>query len=592
MGATARETTPPHGRPFYDWAWLLALTLLLAGCGRATPHLLTLKGLEPLTVEQGDDWTLTGDGFVERATAHLVFAGKVSRVGQETTTVSISAETVARAQGTLQLGVDDALVTQFLGPDEAVRHATFRGSLSVAFAPRNAGAPPVMGVLDEVVIDLFRGDPTPNPEEASARLVQRFGWQLAPNPDGEMCVKALREGGEPGPLVVGDCALRFGDVNVFGVQDFAPIAFAHHMPLVIRRDGALAPQRVELDVSDLQPPNPGLWRWALGLVGILVLIVLACTTPLATALAVIENGMRSRFRASRARPERQARHWGLAPFLVVSLAFGAAHTGLLRQVRDFDLLLVYCGALPLLWLAQLVRGEGERWSLRHGLGAMFGSSALCASSALALCIPVLHNASLSLRQASLLQGPSPLGFFGFSSPGAYLGAIALLLSALLVLLTGQTPARGTSPSARLRGHIARTLAETHSFALLGLFIVLFAGGWQLPDAWRGPSPWRELTVFQLKLSFVYVLLVSVRLRVPALSEALLRPIYWRWLLPLAVVGAVSHLVWVAGQWPVWLHSATAIALSLGTLGLLALTLGRLYRPARPEPAVATVNPWL
>jgi NADH dehydrogenase len=593
MGAPSshRLHTPPCRAAWLRCTLLACILVLLQGCGRDAPNLLTLGGIEPPAVEAGDEWTLTGEGFVERAVARVVFAGSVSRAGFASQTESISAETVTVSQGALQLELDAPLVDAFLGSDLAVRHATFRGTVSVAFAPRTPGAPPVMGVLNDVVLDVFRGDPTPGPDEASSRLVRRFGWQLEPNADGEMCVTGLSEPREPGPLVVGDCALRFGELNVFGVADLAPMAFADSARLLIRRDGALGPQLVELDVSGLQEPQPELWRWALGLVGIVVLVLLACTTPLGTALAVVESSLRARGRRRRTGHHLE-RRLGFAPFLVVSVAFGAAHMGLFRGATDYDVLLVYCGALPLLWLSGLVHGSDGRWTLGGALETLVGNAALSVSSALAVCIPVLHHASLSLNQASLLQGASPLGFFGFSSPGAYLAGAALLLCALLVLLTGHVPGRAQGAAVRLRAHIARALTETHCWALLGLFVILYAGGWQVPGEWRSQNPWRELAAFQLKFSLAYLLFTALRVRVPTMTGAMLRPVYWRWLLPLGATGAVCHLVWVAGQWPDWLQSATAVILCTGSITLLALAIPRLYRPARSEPAVAAINPWL
>lgn len=575
--------------------WIACFVL---ACGRETPHLLTLSNIDPPAAEAGDDWTLNGEGFVERAAARVVFTGETTRAGFDPEAVSYSVETPALSQNALQLKLDTPLVDALLGADAAVRHATFRGSVSVAFAPRTPGAPPVMGVLKDVVLDVFRGDPSPGPEDASSRLVRRFGWQLEPSPQGEMCVRSLGESAEPSPLLVGDCILRFGSLNVFGVADLAPIAFAKRIGLLIRRDGAMAPLQVELDVAGLQAPNPSLWRWALGSVGILALVLLVCATPLGTALAIVEAGVRGRSGRSRSRGAAHGRHWGLAPFLVVSVAFGASHVGLLPAVRDFDVLLVYCAALPLLWLAGLVRGGGtSRWALTPGLKALFGSLAHSLGSALALCIPVLHNASLSLAQGSTPRTSTSfaafdLGFFGFASPGAYLGAVTLLLCALSVLLTAECSERTPPAGARLRAHIARTLSETHCWALLGLFIALYAGGWHLPFAGVSATPGRELAVFQVKFSIAYLLFVALRLRVPALSEPSLRPIQWRWFLPLGLVAACMHLVWVAGQWPDWLQSATAIVLCAGSAALLTLTLMRLARTPRAEVAAAAVNPWL
>lgn len=568
---------------------LVLLGLVLAGCASDTPRLLSVTQVTPNAVEVGDEWAIAGEGFVERAPASIVFEGSISRPGLEPAKVTVETSAHATSQSVLTIPLNAALVSAFLGSND-VRHATFRGSVSVAFAPRLAGAPPITGVLESVVLDVFRGDPTPLPDSPSLKLIARFGWQLEPNAEGEMCIQSVNPSATPSPLVMGDCVLRFGELNVFGLQDFAVPAFVHELPVTIKRDGTLEPRVVSLGIEGLQAPEPERWRWALAFVAITAIVVLGCKSPLSAAFALLEAKLGRRSKHRRARGQR---HFGFGSFLLVSTAFAACRVGLLKSGRDFDVLLLYGGSLPLLWLGSVVSvGSERRWSFGSMFSSLLANSALTLTTAAALGMAVLNNASLSLSDASLAQGAGPLRYLIFSSPGAYLTGLALLSSAALVLVgEARTPRAQSSAGTRLRVHLGRALWEAHAWIVLGLFVALYAGGWQWPSAWHAATPLKELGVFQLKFSVLYLSFVWLRFSLGPITRIGIQPVFLRWTLPLATAGAVLHLFWSASEWPSWLSAATTLALASGT-SLLVLLLVLRLRGERNEAALASVNPWL
>lgn len=603
----AAENSPARRPPGYAPRMRPPLVCLLLAsslsCSSATiPPLIELQSLEPRAAETLDTLELSGEGFPERTAGHVTFTGTVHRVGEGPTSLRIATPAAAESQTTLRLQLTPELTRGFLG-DRGAQHATFRGSLEVGFAPRIPGAPPITGTLKPVVLDVFAASGAA-PQEASdaspSAVMERFGWVLARQPGSAVCVTQVRDDALPSPVLAGDCLESFAGVNVFDTDDLVPYPSLRSAEVVVRRDGLAETLALEVDVSGLRPQSPGTWRWALVFGAVIAAMLLVYRSPLAMGWALIESKLSSSARrephASTAASAGSSGHeraswWSLLPFLTVSALFAASGLGLVRPLADFDLLLVFGSAATLFGVAQFLGGgyRRTRWSLWRALLALVRGSAVHLTVIAALATAVLQHASLSLVETASHQGASPWGFSAFRSLGSYLAGLTLLCC---IVLLGLCRFDGRSRSSGIR--LTQVLLDAYTWTLSGLFVAVYLGGWEAPRAlssWLSPEA-ASLVTFQLKLTSIFAAVSWLRGILPKVNDRTLIPVFWRWLLPLAASAGLLDLVWVSGEWPIWLESASRWALLCGSGLALTLLAARLVHWRRSPPATFSVNPWL
>src|SRR6187551_1240944 len=163
-------------------AALFALTALLLGLGCSSqssgPGLLQLTELSAREVGRGDKLEITGAGFPEGRVARLTFRGDVFRPGRlaaHDIEVSIPANTAT--PHVLEATIPEELVSAFCGRDDGA-HATFRGDVTAAFAPRKSGAPPVAGSLQGIVLDVEPSHESEDDRTLALHEGQRFATFL------------------------------------------------------------------------------------------------------------------------------------------------------------------------------------------------------------------------------------------------------------------------------------------------------------------------------------------------------------------------------------------------------------------------------
>ncbi len=580
------------------WLWWAVVAVSLTACGHDPPQLLGIREVRPAAVEPRDELQILGEGFVEGDEATIVFDGIAHRVGMGPESVRFEARARAVSRQSIEYSLPPEFVDQFLGVDEEVRHATFRGRVEVAFAPRTSGAPPITGSIDDVVLDFFD---VPDDQAALARaeddlhrkLLNHYGWSLERSDAGALCVKSVADDHPQGPLVAGDCIERFEGVNVLSALDLVPYEGLNQAHIQIRRTGFSEAYPLTIDVSEVRPQPPKAWHWTLVAAAIVAAALVMCRSPLATALALLENGIAQALEP-RSRRRQDALRWGglflgLLPFVCVSGLFSAAGAELVRSVGDFDLLLVFAGSSTLLVLAQLIGGarSSRGWSITSALSSLLRGTAIQLTVLCGVGTAVLQHASLSLRGASAGQGAAIWEFAMFRSLGSYLSSLALLCGvALLGLMRLGDGARRKAP-------LTQMLLDTNTWGVSGLVVFVYLGGSNVPEITSlvpiSPTA-ASLAVVQLKLTLVFIAVSWLRSVLPRVPERTLTPIFWRWLLPLTAVGAVADLVWVSGSWPDWMHQANTWTL-LSTTVLLVVGLGfRLFSGKRA--AAAPVNPWI
>lgn len=582
----------------------MASIMSAVACAEAAPDLLELESLSPRVVEARDTLELLGEGFPLQSEAKASFDGVVHRSGDgaHDLRVDVAVSTQSRDRATLRLTPE--VVRSLLG--ERTHHATFRGDVRLAFAPKTKGAPPITGTLRGITLDVFGtpelagGDDSEATPALVAELTERFGWTLERDATGAVCLTATNAAATPSPLAPRDCIERFDGVNVLSLEDLVPSPGRKQVEVFVRRPGLAEPMPVMLTTAGLRPRMADAWLWSLVGACLMAAVVLACRGPLSLALSLVESALSHAFSAhaeGAGRRPRAGRHLlsSVVPFASVSGLFAAAGLGLSRTLSDFDLLLVYGGCGLLLSIGQLLGGGQTQRGFRVGsaLAATLRGLVVHLTILFAIAASVLQHASLSMLSTARSQGALLWEFDAFSSPGAYLACASLSGSVVLLSLLRWGVRRRRKGRARVE--LTSTLLDTATWMVAGLLIVVYLGGWQVPQfarEWFSSERVAGLLLFQLKLTLVFSVVTWLRSVVPSVTERTVTSVFLRWLLPAAVLSTVLDLIWISGTWPGWLQAACTWTLVGASLLLAAGSCVRLLGGRRTPPSAVSVNPWL
>ena len=182
-------------------------------------------------------------------------------------------------------------------------HATFRGATTASFQARDAGAPPVRGTLEGVLLDV-------NPASISAlalqtheaeaqRFAQYAGMAVLHSEERDVLLvdtidpdgRAARAG-----VLPGDALLELDGVRLATLSDLIPPPRARLSHLSVRRGDAKTPATFAVDVSGFQPGSPSELIPAATLLGFAVALLLLLASPLGRALAWFEQRLATRMR--------------------------------------------------------------------------------------------------------------------------------------------------------------------------------------------------------------------------------------------------------------------------------------------------------
>ena len=141
-------------------AFLLVLlafaTLGLMACERdGVPPLVEVSEVSPREIEVGDRMELRGAGFPQGRTARVTFRGTLLRPGRQPMHgASIEADGVVASADRIEVVVSEPLEDRFCGHGDKAVHTTMTGDVEVAFASSAPGAPPLVGVMHGVTLDI------------------------------------------------------------------------------------------------------------------------------------------------------------------------------------------------------------------------------------------------------------------------------------------------------------------------------------------------------------------------------------------------------------------------------------------------------
>lgn len=598
--------------------------LLLLGCSAPSsgPGLLQLTELSAREVGRGDKLEITGAGFPEGRVARLTFRGDVFRPGRAAAhdvEVSIPAQTAT--PHLLEATISEELVSAFCGRDDGA-HATFRGDLTAAFAPRKSGAPPVAGALQGIVLDV---EPSHESEDNRALAVQegeRFatflGLSLSADGSGPLRVQKVEpesRGAQVG-LAAGDVLEELSGVRLGDVSDFVPPPRARTARIALHRGGVAEGAVMAIDVAEFKPGTLSDLTPALALVGSALLALLLALSPLGRFSTWLASAVSAKARTGSSGPRQQ---WlsvarGISGALPVSAAayFGVALASSLLALgalgvplvaRELDLPILLLAASSALFVAGFLSQLGQRGRLSLAVGARRGLWVLVGQLPLAsaLLVGVLSVGSLRADDFASAQAGMPWRFLAFASP---LHFMALLLGVLSLVPEGTLL---SSPSSSLPRPSVKRWAALHAVewahlvVCAGLLAITLLGGFAVPwlsELDRMSSAGRMATgaVLLVTKTFGLVLLIAaLRWALGRVSVEQCRVALLRVALPVAVALPVLAKLWTIGSEGLVLSAyrgVIALALFVATALTCVLIVRRLGQNLRLHRGEASINPWL
>jgi NADH-quinone oxidoreductase subunit H len=623
--------------------WMLAGTACRSSDVPAS--LLSVADVGPAAVELGDRLEIEGSGFPEGKPATLTFQGSLHRPGREPLDdVEITTRASSSTRSRIALLLDEELYAEFTGRGAHAEHSTFHGRLVVSVAPRQRAAPPITGVLENVVLDFAAPPGSASTTEAAAqggRWLAFAGVSVHDAP-GRLLLQNVASGSraEAAGLLPGDEIIEFDGVRARSVADLFPSSRRRQARLLVQRSGASDPVPLILDVRGFRDTSAEELAPAAALVLLASVIFALCALPAARVLTWCERrlaarvslwrkrrrpppfrsplqvmrGLRVALRARVGEPSAANAAVRIVPNLTSLAVTGlltliAAGRSLLMPELDLVLLLIASGTIVAV-TAMVVGGFGARaWSLWSGLKRA-GVVASCQLPLFAgIAAVLLATGSLRVRDVVLAQGAWPWQWHAFKNPA--------LLLAFLVYFAALVPDAGKSQNAVREldaGAAPEPLAKVPALAALRLFAdwtlllmaagvgaALFLGGGQLPllgAAGQAAEPaYLALgAALLLAKSWALVLLVlGVRWLLPVFSLGQLVRFCWQGCVPFSAAGLALAVVWSHAIRPSVLRAlerGSGIVV-FGLAVLLALhVLRSVAGGVRPAKAASGVNPWL
>jgi NADH dehydrogenase len=605
-------------------ATLYALAALACGCSapNSGPGLLQLTELSAREVGRGDKLEISGAGFPEGRVGRLTFRGDVFRPGRSPAQdIEIAIPARTSTPHVLEATIPEELVRAFCGRDDAA-HATFRGDVTAAFAPRKSGAPPVAGSLQGVVLDIAPSHETEDNRALATREGQRFseflGVSVTSDGNGPLRVQSVEgegRGAQVG-LAPGDVIEELSGVRVGDVSDFVPPPRARTARIGLHRGSQREAAVMAVDVTEFKPGTLSDLTPALALVGSALLLLLLALSPLGRFSTWLALAVSAR---SGGRARQPHEHWlalarglsgalpsGAAAYFGVALgssllALGALSVPLVARELDLPILLLAAGSAAIVagGLSQLVRrGRVAPFAaLERAFWVLVAQLPLCS----ALLVGVLSVGSLRADDFAAAQAGMPWRFLAFASPIHFL---ALLLGVLALVPEATLP---SSPSQSLPRAVDRRLPAlaavewTHLVVSAGLLSVVLLGGFAVPwlsELDRVSSAGRMAigAVLLVLKTFGLVLLVAAlrwalgRVSVAQCGSALLRAG-----LPASAALPVAAKLWAVGAEGLVLSAyrgVIALALFVATVLACLLVIRRLGQNLRLQRGEASINPWL
>ncbi|HMA95338.1 MAG TPA: hypothetical protein VKP30_21765, partial [Polyangiaceae bacterium] len=594
-------------------------------CQIATPQtsLLSLSGISPKELSGGDELEIDGSGFPEGKPARVAFRGDLFRPGNQVDRdVEIVARTTTSSARSLAVTMTEELRGAFTGKGEHAKHTTFRGNLEISFSPKKAGAPPIVGTLADVVLDIeapLVSEALQSQREQDAEAALRFlGLTLHGTDIGQCCFVASADGRTRAiGITTGDRLVDLDGVTVRSPTDLVPSGHHRVARLSYQRGGKGPVITRDLDVQGYRSAAPRELGPALGLVGFFASCLLLAKTRISRPLQWLTWWLAVRLRDAQTTTQRALsprslrRGWiaasqaastnteGWRVLSIVSLVAMSA-LGTLAGLRidwasaELDLpLWLVMQSVSVIWSAMLARvGDRSHRTLPALSAALMTALYQLPLFALTSAV-VLLTRSVRLWDIAQAQGASALGAYALTSlPLLLLTTLCILALVPDVSAVEHEPESDSRWLQRMH-RVSHVLTGTFHLWSAALLISLLAfGGFRVPilDETRQATShaWQLLGValWFLRAALVVLAVVGLRWVTGHLSLRDALPLMVRYGLVLSVLGAVGALGWsyAVHRFALgWLESIAGwvlfaiLAVSLGYVVERAIRLARSHR---------------
>jgi len=498
----------------FRWLAPVLLALVVAwlagggnGCGwQPSPQLVQVLDVAPRLVEAGEHVTIVGAGFPPGKPARVTFRGTLHRPGErpERGAEIVATGTVVGPEQ-VEMAFGEATQALFCGAGDRAVHTTFEGDVEVGFAAALPGAPPIVGALRHVTLDVRPGGVRRDEaaEQEGRRALAWMGLTAEPGPSG-LAIESVEPGSRAASagLVAGDVVASFDGVRVGAATDVVPATGEREATLGVRRAGASVESVVPLPVDGFRRAAPVELLGAALLVFGALAVVLLFGAPARPSVAARLQRAVSRLRAASspaargsvlarlgralAAATRDALPPAGAPALVdgvVCALLAVMPFGQYLVASQLDVGLLFVGAATALAAAALVAG-GSPWG---GARAALHVAWQHVPAAVAVASVVVSTGSLRMQEIERAQGGWPWDWLAFRSP-AGLAALVLLLACARIEPDAPASRRGVagcieSPAAQgptTRGPWLAAACRAHRLVIFGLASALLLGGWLLP----------------------------------------------------------------------------------------------------------------
>jgi hypothetical protein len=496
-------------------------TLGLAACERdGIPPLVEVSEVSPRAVEVGDRMELVGAGFPQGRAAHVTFRGTLLRPGEPPVRgASIEAEGVVTSSDHVEIVVSEPLEDRFCGHGDHALHTTMNGDVEVAFASSAPGAPPLVGVMHGMTLDI-----TPSSVRAAvvqarstegARVLAFLGVEPGAATPRGLPVEKVSPGspGDQAGFQPGDLISAVDGVHVREVSDVAP-ASARSTRITLRHgDSGTEETKTVAMIGYAGERIPTEYAPALLMVGLALAVLLLLVLPAPAIALGLELRVARRLRSGG--PKRAAaalfgrgpRAVGsaLASVLVGTFALGPHVVG-----DDLDGAVLLVSAIALFLASRVASARGSRGALRAAADVAVPGLVLGA----AIAGIVIHGGALHLVEIVGAQGGSPWEFAALRQPvacalaAAYVGGLLVLLRArdeaslLSEARVDDNELMRVAPVALARPRAEETDRLLERFGLVvacALAVAVFFGGWQLPGGLEART-----TLLQIAGALVFV----------------------------------------------------------------------------------------
>jgi NADH-quinone oxidoreductase subunit H len=414
--------------------------LFVVACEReGIPPLVEVSEVSPRQIEVGDRLELRGAGFPQGRVARVTFRGTLRRPGRAPVTgASVEAEGVVTGSDHIEVVVSEPLEERFCGHGDVAVHTTMTGDLEVAFTSSTPGAPPLVGVMHGLTLDVTPSSVPPRVAEArsteGARLLAFLGITPGVATPRGIPIDKLAPGspGDAAGLLSGDLISAVDGVHVREIADIAPASARSALFTVRHGDSGIEETKTISMIGYAGARIPHEYAPALLVVGLALAALLLLALPAPTIASALELRVARRLRkggmkaAMLALVGRGPRAIGsaLASVLVGTFALGPWVVG-----ADLDGAVLLVTAIALFLAARLSAAGGLRAAAR--VAGEVGLAGLVLT--LSMAGVVIHGGALHLTEIVRAQGGAPWEVAALRHP--VLGVLALAtMGSLFALL--------------------------------------------------------------------------------------------------------------------------------------------------------------